>query len=117
MSQCSNSPLPVLQDEPFYTRSEIVQQPLLWPTTLLRVQEASERLQLGKMLKRTRVLLTGAGSSAFAASSDEPRQARPRQCAVRIASNRKLQYLWSGVTNEVNKQPRFLGCRRNELAK
>ena len=107
MSQCSNSPLPVLQDEPFYTRSEIVQQSLLWPTTLLRVQEASERLGLGKMLKGTRVLLARAGGSAFAASSDEPRQARPRQCGVRIASNRKLQYLWSGVTNEVNNSHAF----------
>lgn len=107
MSHCSNSPLPVLQGEPFYTRREIVQQPLLWPTTLLRVQEASERLGLAKTLRGTRVLLTGAGSSAYAASSVEPRQARPRQYAVRIASNRTLQYLWSGVTNEVNNSHAF----------
>jgi tagatose-6-phosphate ketose/aldose isomerase len=80
MSQCSNSPLPVLQDEPLYTRREIVQQPLLWPTTLLRVQDASERLGLAKMLNGTRVLLTGAGSSAYAASSVA--SAWPRSIAV-----------------------------------
>jgi tagatose-6-phosphate ketose/aldose isomerase len=51
------------------TLKEIFQQPLLWPMTVASVQAASGRLDLAARLLRTRVLLTGAGSSAYAASS------------------------------------------------
>ena len=34
------------QDEPLYTLQEILQQPVLWPTTVARVRTASERLNL-----------------------------------------------------------------------
>jgi hypothetical protein len=57
------------QDEPLYTLQEILQQPVLWPTTVARVRAASEQLSLARRLSRARVLLTGAGSSAYAASS------------------------------------------------
>ncbi len=56
-------------DQPLYTWQEIVQQPLLWPTTVARVSAASERINLAGRVQPTRVLLTGAGSSAYAASS------------------------------------------------
>jgi tagatose-6-phosphate ketose/aldose isomerase len=52
------------QDQSLYTWQEIVQQPFLWSTTVARVRAASGRLNLGG-----RVLLTGAGSSAYAAAS------------------------------------------------
>lgn len=51
------------------TRREIFQQPDLWPTTLVRVDEASARLGLGRRLTGKRVLFTGAGTSAYAASA------------------------------------------------
>jgi tagatose-6-phosphate ketose/aldose isomerase len=57
------------QDEPLYTLQEILQQPLLWPTTVARVRAASEQLNLARRLSQVRVLLTGAGSSAYAASA------------------------------------------------
>jgi tagatose-6-phosphate ketose/aldose isomerase len=57
------------QDEPLYTLQEILQQPLLWPTTVARVRAASEQLNLVSRLSEVRVLLTGAGSSAYAAMS------------------------------------------------
>jgi tagatose-6-phosphate ketose/aldose isomerase len=57
------------QDEPLYTLPEILQQPVLWPTTVARVRAASEQLSLTRRLSGARVLLTGAGSSAYAASS------------------------------------------------
>jgi tagatose-6-phosphate ketose/aldose isomerase len=52
-----------------YTLTEILQQPLLWPVTLEIVRSASQQMQLSKKLKRARVLLTGAGTSAYAASA------------------------------------------------
>lgn len=55
-------------DEPLYTLQEILQQPLLWPTTVARVRDASEQMNLASRLSKARVLLTGAGSSAYAAS-------------------------------------------------
>jgi tagatose-6-phosphate ketose/aldose isomerase len=54
-------------DEPTYTWQEIFQQPLLWPTTVARVRAASGQLNLD--FEKARVLLTGAGSSAYAASA------------------------------------------------
>jgi tagatose-6-phosphate ketose/aldose isomerase len=58
-----------LHDAPVYTLQEILRQPLLWPTTLERVRSASDRLKLPAKLQNARVLLTGAGTSAYAASS------------------------------------------------
>src|SRR5580692_10682866 len=56
------------QDEPLYTLQEILQQPLLWPTTVSRVRAASEQMNLAPRLAGVHVLLTGAGSSAYAAA-------------------------------------------------
>ena len=58
-----------LHDTPVYTLQEILRQPLLWPTTLERVGSASDRLKLPVKLQNAQVLLTGAGTSAYAASS------------------------------------------------
>jgi tagatose-6-phosphate ketose/aldose isomerase len=55
--------------EPLITWQEIVQQPLLWPTTIHRVKAGSAKYDLGKKVLSGRVLLTGAGSSAYAAQS------------------------------------------------
>jgi tagatose-6-phosphate ketose/aldose isomerase len=60
------------RDEPLYTLQEILQQPLLWPTTVARVGAASAQLNLGRRLARACVLLTGAGSSAYAAAAVAP---------------------------------------------
>jgi tagatose-6-phosphate ketose/aldose isomerase len=51
------------------TLQEILQQPLLWPLTVASLHAASGRMNLAARLQRARVLLTGAGSSAYAASS------------------------------------------------
>jgi tagatose-6-phosphate ketose/aldose isomerase len=56
-------------DEPLYTLPEILQQPILWPTTVARVLAASARLNLAARLAGARVVLTGAGSSAYAAAA------------------------------------------------
>jgi tagatose-6-phosphate ketose/aldose isomerase len=66
--------------ESVYTYKEILQQPLLWPTTVARVRGASERLNLGARLAQARVLLTGAGTSAYAATAVAA--AWPRAIAV-----------------------------------
>jgi tagatose-6-phosphate ketose/aldose isomerase len=65
-------------DEPAYTLQEIFQQSLLWPTTVARVRAASGQLNLD--FKKARVLLTGAGSSAYAASAVA--SAWPRAVAI-----------------------------------
>jgi tagatose-6-phosphate ketose/aldose isomerase len=65
-------------DEPVYTLPEIFQQPLLWPSTVTRVRAASQQLNLAS--DQARVLLTGAGSSAYAASAVA--SAWPRGVAV-----------------------------------
>jgi tagatose-6-phosphate ketose/aldose isomerase len=54
---------------PGFTWQEIFQQPLLWPTTLEIVRSASVRLKLPEKLNHARILLTGAGTSAYAASA------------------------------------------------
>jgi tagatose-6-phosphate ketose/aldose isomerase len=54
---------------PIYTLQEILRQPLLWPTTLERVRSASERMQLRTKLHKAGVLVTGAGTSAYASSA------------------------------------------------
>src|SRR5208337_919546 len=69
-----------LHTAPRYTLQEILRQPLLWPTTLNNVRTASERLQLSIKLQKARVLLTGAGTSAYAASAVA--SAWPRAVAV-----------------------------------
>jgi len=51
------------------TRREIFQQPELWPTTLAHVDAASKRLDLKTRLAGKRILLTGAGTSFYAASA------------------------------------------------
>lgn len=56
-------------DAPLHTLQEILRQPLLWPTTFERVRSASDRLQLRARLQNARVVLAGAGTSAYAASS------------------------------------------------
>jgi tagatose-6-phosphate ketose/aldose isomerase len=52
-----------------FTWAEIVQQPHLWPTTPGRVAAAVARYELRPLLTGKRVLLTGAGTSAYAASA------------------------------------------------
>ena len=65
---------------PQYTLPEILRQPLLWPVTLKSIRSASERMQLTAKLQDARVLLTGAGTSAYAATAIA--SAWPRACAV-----------------------------------
>ena len=55
--------------EPMHTMREILQQPLLWPVTVETVRSASRQMQLEKKLRGKRVLLTGAGTSAYAAKA------------------------------------------------
>jgi tagatose-6-phosphate ketose/aldose isomerase len=69
-----------LHTAPEYTMPEILRQPLLWPVTLKDVHTASERMQLPGKLQHARVLLAGAGTSAFAASAVA--SAWPRASAV-----------------------------------
>ncbi|MGD0910636.1 MAG: hypothetical protein ABR928_02005 [Terracidiphilus sp.] len=52
-----------------FTLQEIMRQPVLWPITVETVTFASKRLQSKVKLWNARVLLTGAGSSAYAASA------------------------------------------------
>jgi tagatose-6-phosphate ketose/aldose isomerase len=66
--------------EPRFTLKEILRQPLLWAITRDRVRLASERLGLQAKLRNAHVLLTGAGTSAYAASAIA--SARPRSIAV-----------------------------------
>jgi tagatose-6-phosphate ketose/aldose isomerase len=66
--------------EPLYTLPEILQQPVLWPTTVERVRAASEQMDLASRLLPMRVLFTGAGSSAYAAAAVA--SAWPRAIAV-----------------------------------
>jgi tagatose-6-phosphate ketose/aldose isomerase len=72
-------PLSSVTDSESWTFREIFQQPTLWPTTLERVKSASARLDFGRLLSG-RVLLTGAGSSAYAAAAVAA--ARPGSLAV-----------------------------------
>lgn len=51
------------------TWREIQQQPALWPTTAERVREGVERLQIRAKLQDARVVITGAGTSAYAAAA------------------------------------------------
>jgi tagatose-6-phosphate ketose/aldose isomerase len=62
------------------TWKEIHQQPSLWPTTAQRVGAAFSQLKLGAKLKSARVVITGAGTSGWAANSVSP--AWPRSRAV-----------------------------------
>jgi len=69
-----------LHSAPSYTLQEILQQPLLWPDTVESVRSAAEQIQLPIKLQLARVLLTGAGTSAYAASAVA--SAWPRALAV-----------------------------------
>ena len=51
------------------TLKEIYGQPTLWRTTPALVESASLRLDLPSLLRGKRVLLTGAGTSAYAAAA------------------------------------------------
>src|SRR6266853_4822597 len=51
-----------------HTWFEIQQQPVLWPTTAVRVREGIARLKLQARLKDARAVITGAGTSAYAAA-------------------------------------------------
>ena len=51
------------------TRQEIFQQPTLWPTTVERMRAASQQGDLKARIDSGRVLFTGAGTSAYAASA------------------------------------------------
>ena len=66
--------------EPLHTFQEIFQQPVLWPTSVVRVRAASEKLNLSARLDGARVLVTGAGTSAYAAAAVSA--AWPRALAV-----------------------------------
>lgn len=63
-----------------HTRGEIAQQPELWLTTPQLVQQTVNRLGLATLLSGARVLITGAGTSAYAASAIAA--AWPRAVAV-----------------------------------
>jgi tagatose-6-phosphate ketose/aldose isomerase len=56
-------------DESNITLKEIYGQPTLWRTTPALVESASLRLDLPSLLRGKRVLLTGAGTSAYAAAA------------------------------------------------
>jgi tagatose-6-phosphate ketose/aldose isomerase len=56
-------------EEASRTWVEIAQQSTVWPTTLDRIAHAVEDLNLGPVLSTARVLLTGAGTSAYASSA------------------------------------------------
>jgi tagatose-6-phosphate ketose/aldose isomerase len=60
------------------TWQEIQQQPLLWPITAQRVDAAMSQLKLPAKLKAARVVITGAGTSAWAANSVAPAWPRSR---------------------------------------
>lgn len=51
------------------TSQEIGRQPELWPVVGEAVRSAAERAHLGERLRNKRVLVTGAGSSAYAATA------------------------------------------------
>ena len=57
----------MLTEAGHHTRREIFQQPVLWPTTLDRVDAASRQFDLKNRLAGKRILFTGAGTSAYAA--------------------------------------------------
>ncbi len=63
-----------------HTWHEIQQQPALWPTTAVRVREGIARLQLQARLANAHVVITGAGTSAYAAAALAA--AWPRSIAV-----------------------------------
>jgi len=56
-------------NNPSYTRQEIFAQATLWPGTVQKVVTDVARLRLSDRLKGARVMLTGAGTSAYAAQA------------------------------------------------
>jgi tagatose-6-phosphate ketose/aldose isomerase len=70
MSQDPNGSLPTHLEMPGHlTSREIAQQPELWTVVGHEVRSSAERLQLNQKLRDKRVLVTGAGSSAYAATA------------------------------------------------
>jgi tagatose-6-phosphate ketose/aldose isomerase len=63
-----------------HTWREIQQQPALWPTTLGHVREGVAKLQAQERLQDARVVITGAGTSAYIAAGIA--SAWPRSIAV-----------------------------------
>jgi D-galactosamine 6-phosphate deaminase/isomerase len=63
-----------------HTWREIEQQPALWPTTAAHVREGIDKLQAQPKLQDARVIITGAGTSAYAAAAISA--AWPRSTAV-----------------------------------
>jgi len=63
-----------------HTWFEIQQQPVLWPTTAIRVREGIARLKLQAGLRDARAVITDAGTSAYAAAAVAA--AWPRSIAV-----------------------------------
>ncbi len=67
MSQAHEANTTSGHTDPPCTYAEILQQPILWPTTVTRARAAVEGLGLASSLCGAGVLLTGAGTSAYAA--------------------------------------------------
>ncbi len=61
------SPVEDLLSPSRFTLPEIMQQPALWPVTIDIVRAVSQQIDLARKFKDARVLLTGAGTSAYAA--------------------------------------------------
>lgn len=69
MPQDSNASAEALLHSTSFTRQEIFAQPYLWPGTVKTILGDAERLRLFDKLARARIVLTGAGTSAYAAES------------------------------------------------
>lgn len=69
MPQDSNASAEALLHSTSFTRQEIFAQPYLWPGTVKTILGDAERLRLFDKLARARIVLTGAGTSAYAAEA------------------------------------------------
>lgn len=69
MPQDSNASAEALLHSTSFTRQEIFAQPYLWPGTVKTILGDAERLRLFDKLAQARIVLTGAGTSAYAAES------------------------------------------------
>ncbi len=70
MSQDSHTPaIEAPHNDTSYTRQEIFAQPKLWPATARTIVGEITRLGLAGRLANARVVLTGAGTSAYAAEA------------------------------------------------
>lgn len=69
MPQDSNASAEALLHSTSFTRQEIFAQPYLWPGTVKTILGDAERLRLFDKLAQARIVLTGAGTSAYAAEA------------------------------------------------